>query len=252
LVLGEDYQLSLLDETIDTDIAAIELELEALSQDSVERKPATPRKPRRMPLPADLPRREFHHEPASTQCASPGCGAPLQRMGEDITERLDYTPGTFTVERHVRGKWVCRCCEKLVQAPVPSCVIDKGIPTEGLLAHVLVAKYADHRVLRTRPPMLRWKRCFTKDEGRPLEVGLQEQASNHHKLRELRVLVVSVAGNGGARLRQVRFKETNASEPLMTCRNVYNRRRDREGWLSRDKVGGNLITAQLASGMKAA
>lgn len=81
-------QLSLLDETIDTDIAAIELELEALSQDSVERKPAAPRKPRRMPLPADLPRREFHHEPASTQCASPGCGAPLQRMGEDVTEKL--------------------------------------------------------------------------------------------------------------------------------------------------------------------
>ena len=81
-------QLSLLDETIDTDIAAIEQELEALSQDSVERKPAAPRKPRRMPLPADLPRREFHHEPASTQCASPGCGAPLQRMGEDVTEKL--------------------------------------------------------------------------------------------------------------------------------------------------------------------
>ena len=139
-----------------------------------------------------------------------------------------------------------------MQAPVAAHVIDKGIPTAGLLAQVLVAKYVDHRVLRTRPPMLRWKRCFTKDEGRPLEVGLQEQASNHHKLRELRVLVVSVAGNGGARLRQVRFKETNASEPLMTCRNVYNRRRNREGWLSRDKVGGNLITAQLASGMKAA
>ena len=150
-------QLSLLDETIDTDIAAIELELEALlSQDSVERKAATPRKPRRMPLPADLPRREFHHEPASTQCASPGCGAPLQRMGEDITEKLDYTPGTFTVERHVRGKWVCRCCEKLVQAPVPACVIDKGIPTEGLLAHVLVAKYADHL------PLARQEKIFAR------------------------------------------------------------------------------------------
>ena len=121
-----------------------------------------------------------------------------------------------------------------------------------LQAPDVALKYVDFRVLRTRPPMLRWNRCFTKDEGRPLEVGLQEQASNHHKLCELRVLVVSVAGNGGARLRQVRFKETNASEPLMTCRNVYNRRRNREGWLSRDKVGGNLITAQLASGMKAA
>lgn len=66
-----------------------------------------------------------------------------------------------------------------------------------------MAKYSDHCVLRTRPPLLRWKRCFTKDEGRPLEVGLQEQASNRHKLRALRAPVVSVAGNGGARLRQV-------------------------------------------------
>lgn len=73
------------------------------------------------------------------------------------------------------------------------------------------------------------KRCFTKDEGRPLGVGLQEQASNHHKLRQLRVAVVSVAGKGGARLRQVRFKETNASELLMTCRKVYKRCQNREG-----------------------
>lgn len=84
-------------------------------------------------------------------------------------------------------------------------------------------------MLRTRLPLFGWKRCFTKDEGRPLGVGLQEQASNHHKLRQLRVAVVSVAGKGGARLRQVRFKETNASELLMTCRKVYKRCQNREG-----------------------
>jgi hypothetical protein len=50
----------------------------------------------------------------------------------------------FTVERHVRGKWVCKCCERIVQAPVPAHVIDKGIPTTGLLAQVLVAKFLDH------------------------------------------------------------------------------------------------------------
>ena len=55
--------------------------------------------------------------------------------------------------------------------------------------------------------------------ARPLGIGLQEQVSNHRKLRELRALVVNVAGKGGAKLRQVRFKKTNASEPLMTCRN---------------------------------
>ena len=65
-------------------------------------------------------------------------------------------------------------------------------------------------------------RCFTEDEGRSLEVGLQEQASNRHELHWLRANVVNVAGKGGARLRQVRFKETNGSEPLMTCRNVLN------------------------------
>ena len=139
-------QLSLLDETIDADIASIEAELDDL-QDGAgagEGKPRTRRKPRRAPLPPDLPRTEFRHEPDSTLCAHAGCGVPMQRIGEDVTEKLDYTPGTFMVERHVRGKWVCRCCQTLVQAPVPAHVIDKGIPTEGLLAHVLVAKYADH------------------------------------------------------------------------------------------------------------
>lgn len=47
-------------------------------------------------------------------------------------------------ERHVRGKWVCGDCETLIQAPVPAQVIDKGIPTAGLLAHVMIAKFADH------------------------------------------------------------------------------------------------------------
>lgn len=68
----------------------------------------------------------------------------MKRIGEDIAEKLDYAPGVFTVERHIRGKWACRKCERLVQAPVAAHVIDKGVPTAGLLAHVLVAKFADH------------------------------------------------------------------------------------------------------------
>jgi transposase len=53
-------------------------------------------------------------------------------------------PGVFTVEKHIRGKWVCRRCERLIQAPVPPHIIDKGIPTAGLLVQVLIAKYLDH------------------------------------------------------------------------------------------------------------
>jgi transposase len=131
-------QRSLLDESIDADIEAISLELEALSE-----KPASPPKqqPRRVALPAAFQRREIRHEPENTQCS---CGCGLERIGEDVSEKLDYTPGVFEVERHIRGKWVCRRCETLIQAPVAPHVIDKGIPTAGLLAQVLVAKYLDH------------------------------------------------------------------------------------------------------------
>lgn len=132
-------QGSLLDDLLDTDLAAIEAELKAVNPPAA---PAQSReKPKRVALPAQFPRTVIHHEPDNTQCA---CGCQLQRIGEDVSEKLDYTPGTFTVEQHIRGKWACRQCETLTQAPVPAQVIDKGIPTAGLLAHVMVAKFADH------------------------------------------------------------------------------------------------------------
>jgi transposase len=134
-------QQRLLFETIDADLEALSAEMEQLTAPA---RAGEKRQPKRAPLPAALPRREVHHEPASTSCH---CGCALQRIGEDVAEKLDYQPGVFTVERHVRGKWVCRQCETLVQAPVPAQVIDKGMPTAGLLAQVLVAKYVDHQPL---------------------------------------------------------------------------------------------------------
>ena len=131
-------QKSQLDEEADAGIAAVELELDSLGSTLL---PAERQQPRRAPLPPHLPRTVLHHEPESTVCS---CGCALKRVGEDISEKLDYTPGVFTVERHIRGKWACAKCQSLVQAPVPAQVIDKGRPTAGLLAQVLVAKYADH------------------------------------------------------------------------------------------------------------
>jgi len=132
-------QVSLLDDLIDTDIAAIEAELEALkpARASTEVR----QKPKRTALPPQFPRTLIHHEPDNSHCQ---CGCVLKRIGEDVSEKLDYTPGVFTVERHIRGKWVCDQCETLIQAPVPAQIIDKGIPTAGLLAHVMIAKFADH------------------------------------------------------------------------------------------------------------
>lgn len=131
-------QKSLLEDTLEADLEAVALEIEQLAP----RAPAPERQQaKRLPLPAHLPRREIRHEPESTTCA---CGCTMKRIGEDVAEKLDYQPGVFTVERHVRGKWACAKCEILVQAPVAPHIIDKGIPTAGLLAQVLVAKYADH------------------------------------------------------------------------------------------------------------
>ncbi len=143
-------QISLIEETIEADIAAIELELQELAP--AAKTPTQPRQqPKRAALPAGLPRVDIHHEPDSTTC---GCGCQLKRIGEDVSEKLDYTPGVFTVEQHIRGKWVCTQCETLIQAPVPAQIIDKGIPTAGLLAQVLVAKYSDHL------PLYRQERIF--------------------------------------------------------------------------------------------
>lgn len=92
-------QISLLEEVVDTDIAAIETELEDLKLASAT---PTPKKvPRRAPLPPELPRTEIRHDPESEHCA---CGCQLRRIGEEISEKLDYTPGVFHVERHIRGK----------------------------------------------------------------------------------------------------------------------------------------------------
>ena len=143
-------QVSLLDETIDADIAAIEQELKNLAP--AAKTDTQPRQqPKRAALPAGLPRVDIHHEPDSTIC---GCGCQLKRIGQDVSEKLDYTPGVFTVEQHIRGKWACVKCQTLVQAPVPAQIIDKGIPTAGLLAQVLVAKYSDHL------PLYRQERIF--------------------------------------------------------------------------------------------
>ncbi len=144
-------QGTLLEDTVAADLAAVQAELEVLKGAPLERKKMGQAK--RTPLPAHLPRIDILHEPESSVCK---CGCQLLRIGEDVAEKLDYTPGAFTVERHIRGKWVCKTCTTLVQAPVPAQVIDKGVATPGLLAQVLIAKYADHL------PLYRQEKIFER------------------------------------------------------------------------------------------
>jgi len=117
-------------------------------------------KPKRKPLPDHLPRNDEILSPGS-QCSA--CGGVLKTLGEDITEELEYIPGRFVVNRIIRPRMACSCCEAICQSPLPSRPIEKGRPGPGLLAHVLVNKYADHCVPRTHRQ--RW-RCGTVREMR--------------------------------------------------------------------------------------
>jgi transposase len=102
---------------------------------------ATARKVRRA-LPEHLPREVQTHEPEHEGC--PACGGDLSKLGEDVSEVLEYVPARFKVIRHVRPKLSCSKCDVIVQAEAPSRPIARGLAGPGLLAHVLVSKYADH------------------------------------------------------------------------------------------------------------
>jgi len=133
-------------EKVEREIEQFELRLEELqvaitpapaAQPTLEEKT----QPVRRALPEHLPRERVVHEPA---CNCPDCGAAMRRIGEDVSEVLDYVPARFKVIRHVRPKLACPACERIVQLEAPSRPIARSFAGPGLLAHILVSKYADH------------------------------------------------------------------------------------------------------------
>ena len=140
-------QRRLFEETLAEDEASLRAQLAALQAGSPET-PAPPKAPRAQPrrqaLPEHLERVEHHHEPEDTACPTPECGQPMQRVGEDVSEKLDIIPAKFFVHRHIYGKWACRCCQVLRQEPAEPDVVDGGIPASGLVAHTLISRFVDH------------------------------------------------------------------------------------------------------------
>ena len=112
-------------------------------------------KPKRKPIPDHIPRVEVELVPGGTECAQ--CGGKLRRLGEDVTEELEYVPGRFIVNRIVRPRMACSGCDCFTQASLPSRPIERGRPGPGLLAHVLVNKYADHL------PLYRQSQIFDRE-----------------------------------------------------------------------------------------
>ncbi len=143
-------------EKIERQVEQLELELEELESakaaqlEELERKlepakaaaVAAVRKPVRRALPDHLPREVETHAPVEQDC--PACGAQMNKLGEDVSEVLEWVPASFKVIRHVRPKMCCSKCDVIVQAEAPSRPIARGTAGPGLLAHVLVSKYADH------------------------------------------------------------------------------------------------------------
>ena len=125
----------------------------------------------RMTIPAHLPRVDVRHDPLTCTCGQ--CGGLLETVGEEISEKLGYIPGRFQVIRHIRPKLACRPCGTIESPALPAQVIDKGLPTARLVAHVMTAKHVDHlplyrqenRRLRAGVPISRATLCSWLGQG---------------------------------------------------------------------------------------
>ena len=151
-------------EQLDAQLAQLELSLEELQASTA----ATPApqdladmpasKPTRKALPEHLPREPHVHQPDCGSCICPECGGALRALGEDCSEMLEFVPEHWKVIKHVRPKYSCRKCQKVIQAQAPSRPIPYSYAGPGLLAHILVSKFCDHL------PFYRQSEIYARDE----------------------------------------------------------------------------------------
>ena len=135
-------QLNLALEDLEQAVAESEAEQEK-ADPALRKTRSEKRRAGRGPLPEHLPRVEIIVEPEDTAC--PCCGGAMHVIGEDRSQRLDVIPAQYQVIVTRRPKYACRSCQgAVVQAAAPARLIEGGLPTERLVAHVAVAKYADH------------------------------------------------------------------------------------------------------------
>jgi transposase len=99
----------------------------------------------RQTLPESLPRKRIEYELDAEELPCPDCGHTRTRIGEEISEQLEYIPSSLLVIQHVRCRYACRACQEHVAlADKPPQPIDKGLPGPGLLAQTITGKYSDH------------------------------------------------------------------------------------------------------------
>lgn len=154
-------------EKLDEHILQLELMIEDLESTLAE-PPAMPepqsstdkpKSPTRKAFPDHLPRETIEHGKRQS-CEQ--CGNELSKIGDDVSEQLEFVPSSFRVVRHVRPKYSCKGCNTIVQTTAPSRPIPRSYAGPGLLAHVAVAKFCDHL------PLYRQSQIYSR-EGVALE-----------------------------------------------------------------------------------
>jgi transposase len=154
-----DDQLALALEELETSLGKAQAQDEKADADQKAERTRKRRTSRSANL-DHLPHQEVVVEPECKVC--PCCGSALHVIGEDVSKRLDKVPATVRVIVTRRPKYACRTCEKIgaddvagiIQAPAPARLIEGGLPTEALVADVVVSKYADHLPLYRQSQIL--------------------------------------------------------------------------------------------------
>jgi transposase len=151
-------QLQLALEQLANEPGAVTEPIEMDSGDTPVRGHSRRRPTGRRPLPSHLPRQRVEIDVTETekQC---GCGATKTRIGESVTEKLDFHPASFIVIETVRAKYACpQCHDGVVEAPAPPQALERSLAAEGLLAHIVVSKYVDHL------PLYRLEQIFAREQ----------------------------------------------------------------------------------------
>ncbi|EQA0578547.1 transposase, partial [Escherichia coli] len=154
-------QRSLFEEDVDADIAELTAHLDKLLPQSPEEDEKAPRlRPIRKPLPVHLPRVEKIIQPDTEHC--PECDEPLHYIRDAVSEKLEYIPAHFVVNRYIRPQYSCPCCQKVFSGEMPAHILPKSAVEPSVIAQVIINKYGDHL------PLYRQQQVFARsDVGLP-------------------------------------------------------------------------------------